>query len=521
MEKIIVKKGKDIIQYDDHSVIFHHKKIQFPISFSPFKWIGFIGQEDSEVVFDKNLHYFMNRGKIIGRKTIYLSHVSKYETLPTTEQELSSDDKDDFTILLREDKTDEGIVPNEEFVEEETTISSEKTIDDEYDADLYMRTDTIQLRLKAKHLNQILLYLKASEANELNTAKVGSFFSLNQELLAYDDEWAFHVKPNWFFDSEIDSTPIHYMAFILEKKPLLWGANGLYCGYHKQINIKHISKSVIKTFSKWCHERAPRLTSKGESYKSSILANPFNLWRWLYPDEISITDEALIYTRKTFRRDEMIYLPFKRISLFLSTGGWFTKSFEVYGEQNIIPKYSFSSSSVSAIKNMLEKHHIKTGSGRSWHSSYLFPKNWFGRAPRILNVDEKLIFYPKRIESEMKKYYNMKSRVGAFEQMEISEVVWYKPLFYWFGTIKITGTPTNIRIDQKAKTVTMIVPNLSLFYMFRYWFIGFFHDIIRFFLLYVSLHYIKIENYRNVSLRYFLKQSGKKINRKYKKLKFK
>ena len=93
----------------------------------------------------------------------------------------------------------------------------------------------------------------------------------------------------------------------------------------------------------------------------------------------------------------------------------------------------------------------------------------------------------------------MKSRVGALEQMEISEVVWYKPLFYWFGTIKITGIPTNIRTDQKAKKVIMIVPNLSWFYMFRFWFFVFFYG----------------------SLRYFLKQSDIKINRKYKKFKFK
>lgn len=497
MEKITVKKGfilKDIIQYDKYSVIFHHKKLQFPISFSPFKWIGFVGQIDSEIVFGKNPHYFMNTGKIFRKKTLYLSHASRYETLPTTEQELSSDDKDDFSILQLEDKTDEGINSYEEHVEASSVVSSKKTIDEDYNADLYMKTHTIQLRLGTKHLNQIKSYLDASKAIELNTAKVGPFFSLNQQILAYDDEWAFHVMPKFFSDSEIDSTPIHYMAFLLEKKPLLWGANGLYCGYHRQINIKHISRSVINTFSEWCRAHAPRLTTDGMNYTSSIVANPFNVWRWLYPDELSITDDALVYTRKTFRRDEMVYLPYKRISLFLSTSGRFSKNFEVYGEQNIIPKFSFSSSNVSAIKDALEKHQVRIGVGRSWQASYLFPKNWFGKAPRILNVDNKLIFYPKRLESEMNKYYGMESRVEFLENTEIKKVVWYKNFFSWHGTIEIIGFPKNIRIDQNAKKVTMIVPNLS---MFCYKFLFF-----------------------SGSLRNYLKKSNAKFKREYMDFKF-
>lgn len=499
MEKITLKKGlilKDIIQYDDYSVVFYHKYFQFPISFSPFRWIGFIGQEDYEIVFDENLHYYMNTGKILRRKTIYLSQSDRYDTLPTTEQELSSDDKDDFTMMQLEDKTDEGVEPTEKLVEVGSVISSKKEIDEDYDADLYLMTKTIQLRLGSMHRERIMSYLKASPAHELITAKVGSTFSLNQQLLAYDDEWAFHVMPKLFSDSEIDSTPIHYMAFLLEKKPLLWGRNGLYCGYHRQINIKHISKSVLNEFSAWCRARAPRLTLKGENYTSSIIANPFNLWRWLHPDELSVIDDALVYTRKTFRRDEMIYLPFQRISLFLSTKGLLTTSFEIYGEQNIIPKFSFSSTSVSAIKKAMVKHQVRIGVGRSWHSTYLFPKNWFGRAPRILNVDNKLIFYPKRIVSEMKKYFDMKARVGVLEKMEITKVTWHKPILNWFGTIEIEGLPHNIRNDQSAECVIMIVPNLSMFcYKYFFFFSG--------------------------SLRKFLKQSYAKFERKYKKYNFK
>ena len=498
MEKCTVSKGlilKDIIQYDDHSVEFHHRKLQVPISLSPFGWRGFIAQEDSEVIFDKDLHFFVNTGKILGKKTLYLSHSDKYETLPTTEQELSSDDKDDFTYMQLGDNTNEGIEPDEEPEALEVGESSIKDTEVDYDADLYLKTDTIQLRLKNVHIERILSFLKDSPSIEMNTAKVGSKFSPNQQLLAYDDDWALHVRPSLLCDSEIDSTPIHHMAFFLEKKPFL-RANGLYCGYHRQININSISKSVINEFWEWCRKRAPRLTSKGDNYQSSVIANPFNLWRWIHPDQLSITDEALVYTRKTLRRDEMIYLSFKRISVFLSSKGLLTKKFEVYGEQNIIPKFSFSSSNVSAIKKAMEEHHVNTAVGRSWHASFLFFKNWFGRAPRILKVDERLIFYPKRLKSEMKNFHGMTTLVSTLNIMEIEKVIWYKTIFNPFGTIVIKGTPANIRNDQSEKTAIMIVPNLSMFcYKFFFIFSG--------------------------SLRHFLKESNAEFKRKYKKYKFK
>ena len=95
----------------------------------------------------------------------------------------------------------------------------------------------------------------------------------------------------------------------------------------------------------------------------------------------------------------------------------------------------------------------------------------------------------------MKKYYSMKSRVEALEQMEIRKVVWHKNFLNWFGTIEITGIPTNIREDQSKNEVIIIVPNLSIF-CYKFWFFS-------------------------GSLRRFLKQSKAEFERKYKKFKFK
>lgn len=497
MEKTIVKKGiilKDLVIYDSNSIEYEHSFLQFPISLQPFGWIGFVGTDKYSFPFDDSLHYFMNVGKLMGRKTLYLSHSDKYDTLPTTEQELSSDDKDDFALLQLEDNTKEGVEPESQLVEVGTVISSTKAVDTDYDADLYLKTDTIQLRLGKEHTACIYSYLEESAAHRLHSEKVGSQFSPHQEVLAYDDLWAFHVRPKFFMDSEIDSTPIRYMAFFLATKPL-WGDKGVYCGYHRQINIKHISKSKLDKFAKWCQERAPRLTAEGKVLTSSILANPFNLWRWIHPDQFSLTEEAIIYTRKTFRRDEMIYLPYNRISLFLTTNGLLTKSFEVYGEQNIIPKFSFSSSAVSTIQDIVKKHGVRLAAGRSWHSSFMFPKNWFGKAPRLLQVDNKCIYYPKRIAGKMKKYADLKDRVAMLEDHEFSKAIWHKPIFSLFGTIELIGSTSSIRTDQEGKLVKMIVPNLS---MFCYKYFGFFSG----------------------SLRNYLKQNSVTRERKYKKFEF-
>ena len=140
MEKTIVKKGiilKDLVIYDSNSIEYEHSFLQFPISLQPFGWIGFVGTDKYSFPFDDSLHYFMNVGKLMGRKTLYLSHSDKYDTLPTTEQELSSDDKDDFALLQLEDNTKEGVEPESQLVEVGTVISSTKAKDTDYDADLY------------------------------------------------------------------------------------------------------------------------------------------------------------------------------------------------------------------------------------------------------------------------------------------------------------------------------------------------------------------------------------------------
>lgn len=456
----VISKGfllKDIIKYNEKSISFIHSSLQFPFSFISLKWRGFVRHEEHTYEFDERIHYFINQGKILKRQTLYLSHSGEYESLPTNEEDMANDDMDDLAL--------EKYNARDSFNNAKTDI---KDLGDDYDADLYLKTETIQLRI-GKYTKELYGLLEASSAQKAEYFKVGSILNLNQQCLAYDDTWAFHVKPKFISDSEIDTTPIIYMAFFLRTKPI-FSKGGLYCGYHRQIFIKHVNADTLNKFHIWCKTHAPRLNESGLNFSSSVLANPLNIFRWIYPDNISITDKALLFTKKTFRKDEMIYLPYERINFLLSKRGIFFKRFDIFGEQNILPKYSFSKSDYNQIKEEIKRKGVETIYGRTYHSTYLYPKNWFGQAPRIIISNNQILYYPNRLKREIEEY-KTNQRHTLIDVNDIYNVTWYKTLFTWIGDIEIVGMPSNIRRDQNNKMATIIIPNL---WMFNYHFFLFF-----------------------------------------------
>lgn len=475
--KRVITKGlfiKDRIEYDEKRISYIHRKLQFPFDLFNFEWIGFIKHEEHEFDFDKCI-YFVNSGKILRRKTIYISETDDYDFLPTSKEEMALDDQDDLTLS--------------KYVESGAYERSKLSTDDlenDLDADYYMYTDTLQLRI-GKYTSELLGILETSSATKANFCKVGRFVSINQQCLAYTNTWAYHVKPYFWGDSEIDSTPINYMAFFLKTRSL-FSNGGLYCGYHRQILINSIKSTDRDAFHSWCKTYAPRLTEKGIIIKSTIWANPLNIWRWIHPDIITLTDKAVLYTRKTFRKDEMTYLPYERINFLLSKGGLLFKRFDIYGEQNILPLFSFSRLKYREIKKIIQDNGVKTSYGKSYHSTYLYPKNWFGRAPRIIIVDNQMIYYPNRLKKDVEKIGNIEEkdknqRHAVIECNNINNVTWYKRLLTWIGDIKIEGTPSNIRLDQEQKEATIIIPNL---WMFSYHYFFFFKGSLKRFLDYSS-----------------------------------
>ena len=449
---ILLKKS---ICYDAKHIDFKSQHLQFPFTFAlkpfGFKWRGFIGEDVESYEFNKDLMFYKLQDTL-WRSTIYISRPTKYDHLPLNNSELALDDRDDWTML-------------------ETQSGKVEATNDALNADLWLRTDTIQVRAPKQFLEGLYEALKNSESKEATVRKVKGW--LKHHYLTYTDDWAFHIVTFLFKESEIDSTPINLMAFFVQNRTL-FGKASVYCGYHRQINIPSIPKPIAKEFQEWCYARAPRLRVEGKMYRSSIWPKFYNPACWFHRDQICVTDDAVVYTRKTLFRDEMAYLPIKRIDLFIVGSGWFTRKIQIFGEQNIVPRYSFSKALANELEELLKKHNVTTVEGDSFHSSYWHMTNWFGRAPKLILAEDRLIYYPNRISKEVQNLDKGEKIVASTcKYSQISNIRWYKPMFHPEGVLYITAIVGSIRADQGQKTLHMIIPQLNTFkYRFFLFFSG-------------------------------------------------
>lgn len=387
---------------------------------------------------------------------VYISYDGTYNSIPT-KTERAMDDRDDWTI---EQYTNNG--------------------QSDLDADLSMYTSTICLHLKSGHLaqlfhhllgllfkkskikseplDQLYNHLEQSKAVKANVKKACGL--INPQDIAYTDKWLFHFKNRLienglFGEFETDSTPIKEMAFFVQQQHVV------YCGYHRQVRVKINSSETRKKLKDHCLKLAPRLSEEGSNFQSAKIASLkdlLNISRWIHPDRLSLTPNAVIFTRKTFRKDEMCYLPYERISTFLISKGWFTRKVEFYGEQNIVPKYSFKNKDVAVIESILNEKMITVEHGSSFNSSKLFPQNWFGRGPRLLCLHDKVNYYPGRLKNK-----TIKAQVVSLKYDEIGKITWYRPLFNPFGTLVFSGSTKNIRVDQLSKGSLCELPHLWTF----------------------------------------------------------
>ena len=417
------------VEYDDTTIRFFKRSFPYlgamkEIARFPLEHVIFCGN-DNEV-------QKCNR--------LYISYDGTYNSNPS-KTERSLDDRDDWTI---EQYTNNG--------------------QSDLDADLSMFTSTICLHLKEIPLAQLYHHLEQSKAVRATVKKACGL--INPQDIAYTDKWLFHFKNRLienglFGEFETDSTPILEMAFFVQQQ------NVVYCGYHRQVRVKINSSETRKELRDHCLKLAPRLSEEGRNFQSAKIASLkdlLNISRWIYPDRLSLTPNAVIFTRKTFRKDEMTYLPYERISTFLISKGSFTRKVEFYGEQNIVPKYSFNNKDVSLIESILKEKTIKVEHGSSFNSSILFPKNWFGRCPRLLCLDNNVNYYPGRLKDK-----TVKTEFSSLNYDEIDTITWYRPWFNPFGTLVFSGEAANIRDDQVQIGTFCELPHV---WTFRFkWFI--------------------------------------------------
>ena len=410
--RIRTKWGGVEVEVDSSTITLYKKN--FPLLGKMIKY--------SSIPTDKII-YWTNEEDPKKSKYLYISEDGLYDTLPTSSNQAASDDKDDwlFTSLTPKDET--------KYPDSEGTV-------DELDADLYMYTSTTRLHLTNTDLVSLYSALQNAGSIKATVRKASGFFS--KKYIAYTQKWLFHID-----GTEVDSTPIREMAFFVQDK------KQLYCGYHRQISAKINSKSLMSEIHDLCYSQAKRLKESGDTFKIG----------WFHPDYFMLTDSAIVYHRKTFRKDEMAYVPYRRINMLFVSSKLFKKRISIFGEQNIIPKHSLSRKFAKQFISRIKEHNVNImANGKSYCSSRTCPLNWFGKAPRIVCMDDHIVYFPNRIKSKSK---HLESSMLLYS--DFSHVTWYKTPFSLRGTLVLAGIPSNIRKDQISRSVSMVIPDLCAF----------------------------------------------------------
>jgi hypothetical protein len=235
----------------------------------------------------------------------------------------------------------------------------------------------------------------------------------------------------------------------------------LYFGYLDQIEINGVSSSNAKELYEYCKANGAKLSHEGQTFKSS---GPWlSIMRHIHPEYLTLTDEALIYSHKTFKGRFTTYLPYTDMSFVFYGKGLLSQSISVLGEQNISPIYNFSKTCRKAIKSKFEKYGIKSVSGIAYSSCrFSSLKYLFGSRPTAWCTMDGLIWTNKR----KKEFYNLKN-----EDLEAYKVV---KNGFLFKTIMITVHVTNIRKDQHGTVESFVLPNLLFTkWGFLFWSFGF------------------------------------------------
>ena len=364
----------------------------------------------------EDVSFFGDKDDLDSSSRLFVSKEGKYDTIPN-ENELKSDDRDDklFSRIKAKHR------------------NSEKDADQELDRDLKLNTETFSIYLSNSDLMKLVAVLEEYGAKKIYSAYVGGW--LRKRYVAYSNTWLYYIEKG-----DVDSVPIGEMAFFTVSGGLL-GKKSIYCGYHRQIRGKINSPSLVKEIKDHCYKNSKYLKDSGSSYSAGL----FN------KETIMVSDMGISYFGRKFRKDDMVFIPYRRVYLVSKGGGLFRKKLYVFGEQNIITRHKFPKKLLSTIIKKIESAGVQVGNKRSISSSKWFVRNWFDRGPRILLLDDKMIYFPNRL----KNYHE-----SFIKYSDVQKANWYKKLFSFHGTLELFGDCTNIRDDQHTANVRILMPDL-------------------------------------------------------------
>lgn len=183
---------------------------------------------------------------------------------------------------------------------------------------------------------------------------------------------------------------------------------------------------------------------------------------WFSRSEIGFADDGVVYMQRTFKTNETIFMPYDKINMGLTGKGLFSRKLKIYGEQNILPKRKYSTSTTKKILEELERRGVSLANGNTYTPS-IFRHGW--EVPISIVIVPVIIrciinLFKKRSEITITKkvavcqgemYYSgsfskSKDTNLAFECKDVCSVIYRKKHWYhWWGYLAILVHPSNIR----------------------------------------------------------------------------
>lgn len=241
--------------------------------------------------------------------------------------------------------------------------------------------------------------------------------------------------------------PVREVAFFC--KDINTRNTNIYFGYHDQIEIDAIKHQEAEILEEHCKNHkakigAEKLHEFKPAFSLSKYVTPSN---WFKKERIALTEEAIIYYCKSLLKTECTYLPYDDVRVADFDWGFFGKTINLFGIQNIMTHFKYSKSDcISIIKDELNKHGIL---GRLAQKRKTWP--WFKcfGADVVVMTNDGLCLSAHEYKNEG-EYASRKNYYFPYKNIYHYEKFWWWLLW---RTYYIYAKEDNIRKDQKATTV--------------------------------------------------------------------
>lgn len=222
-------------------------------------------------------------------------------------------------------------------------------------------------------------------------------------------------------------------------------------GYLKQIFVKSIKKEEREWLKQHLKNNGARIGQQGESCKSARLTKIkdlfFNFKKWFLRETLVVSDDGVLFVKPEFRGKKNTFLPFDKMKYVTSEKGFFHKSIRIFGEQNILPKYSFKKKFIKNLLTILKEKGVNSLEGVTVKSSkFMSPK--FALSPDTVICGDNEVFYnsKRKKNSIFVVHYDDITNVWK-KSREASLPIFRKSLF--FKDIYLRILPRNIRMNEK------------------------------------------------------------------------